>query len=493
METPDKDDDLILLKRYTENDDREALSIFLKRQADPAYRIALRFLRNSADAEDAVQMAFIAIMRDASKFREGGSVKAWTAQIVLNTCKKLIRQNVRRRNREDIAWKETPPPDSVDEQTSELVELTRQMLDQLPEKYRLPIWLHHYEGLSFNEMATALSRQEGTLRSHVSRGLEMLRAKIASSGVSTPVTGVVAALVALPAETAPQTLLTSISDIVMQTGAFTKAALASKSYALTETTTAKIALGVTASAALAGAGLWIWLSTSHRDNAETPALSPKPAAISLQPVNYRWDFNSPDCTNNFAVLTGSMKYVPAGGEDGSGCLETGPGSSVIVIDVPAHPPLLMEYRSACVGQAPEGDFLATALWTSYGPEALFYGIGTKQHLVAPRDGQVSSWTTFRNHLADRYVDTWNGSQLTIMHVTSPSPNARVCLVLRGGHRIDNLTIRSAAVDEIPDASVYLKAVEKIPPEKRRGTVPLPDLKPGPSYREVKVRFEGDWK
>ena len=50
----------------------------------------------------------------------------------------------------------------------------------LPERYRAPIVLHHVDGLGYDEIAVALGRPEGTVKTQVHRGLALLRAAIAA-------------------------------------------------------------------------------------------------------------------------------------------------------------------------------------------------------------------------------------------------------------------------------------------------------------------------
>jgi len=71
------------------------------RHADLSYRAALRVTRNAADAEDAVQSAFVRIMQDAVKYRGGKGVKVWITKMVINTAKDQIKGAVRRRGREE--------------------------------------------------------------------------------------------------------------------------------------------------------------------------------------------------------------------------------------------------------------------------------------------------------------------------------------------------------------------------------------------------------
>ena len=61
--TPAQTEDAALLRAFCERGDRQAMNALFARHADAAYRTALRLCRNAADAEDAVQTAFIEVLR----------------------------------------------------------------------------------------------------------------------------------------------------------------------------------------------------------------------------------------------------------------------------------------------------------------------------------------------------------------------------------------------------------------------------------------------
>jgi len=182
--TPPPTDDAALLRAYSESGDRQALNLLFARHADAAYRVALRCCRNSADAEDAVQSAFIEVLRHAAKFRGESAVKAWIFGFVVNACRHKAREEGRRAVREEKA----SVSGELAAEDRDLQEAVRSAVKGLPEHYRLPVWLHYCEGLSSPEVADALSLSENTVRSQLSRGVEELRSALATSGMAlTPV------------------------------------------------------------------------------------------------------------------------------------------------------------------------------------------------------------------------------------------------------------------------------------------------------------------
>ena len=207
--------DAELLRQYVTEQDTAAMEELFSRHADRAYRTALRVTRNAADAEDAAQAAFVSIMRDARKYRGAEGVGIWIAKYAMNSAKVLIRGAVRRRAREETVVRES---EAVDEENTmgkdDVTGRIRRLLDGLPERYRLPVWLHHGEGMPFADVGRALSVPEVTARSHASRGVAMLREKLARTGMPVPVASVTAAFGILAGEEGPPALRSRIGPLV---------------------------------------------------------------------------------------------------------------------------------------------------------------------------------------------------------------------------------------------------------------------------------------
>ena len=146
------------------------------------YGIALRSTKRPADAEDLAQEAFIRAYRALSDYppkriRELRP-RGWLAAIVGN----LARNRARRRAPDtsaldsvaEVRSDDTPSPERVAERR-EAALAWRARLDALPARYRRAVELRHVSGLSYPELALALDRPLGTVKSDVHRGVELLR------------------------------------------------------------------------------------------------------------------------------------------------------------------------------------------------------------------------------------------------------------------------------------------------------------------------------
>ena len=122
------------------------------------------------DAEDVCQDTFLAYYRSHKEFDSEEHLKAWLLRTALNKARNVCRA-FWRRNREsmedDYAWAlATAPPEESD--------LLREVMC-LPDKCRLIIHLFYYEDYSVRELSKCLNCSEGTVKSQLHRGRELLK------------------------------------------------------------------------------------------------------------------------------------------------------------------------------------------------------------------------------------------------------------------------------------------------------------------------------
>jgi RNA polymerase sigma factor (sigma-70 family) len=171
-------------------------SLLLAHQ-DRVYTLAVRFLGNPADAEEAAQDTFVRAYRalggyGTERIREL-ELKPWLTTIVLNVCRNRVRRHqpvlvsIDGGGSGESGTDETAEPATrlssddrhADPDSSairrEAAERWARLVVALPERYRVPILLRHVDGLSYDEMSAVLGRPEGTLKAQVHRGLGLLR------------------------------------------------------------------------------------------------------------------------------------------------------------------------------------------------------------------------------------------------------------------------------------------------------------------------------
>jgi RNA polymerase sigma-70 factor, ECF subfamily len=140
------------------------------------YNVAYRLTGNDDDAYDLVQEALLRVRKGLETYQPG-SMEAWLSRIVTN----VFLDEVRRRRRRPVeALPEDPErllPSSpgADEATDSLSDDVQAALRRLPEDFRTAVVLCDVVGLSYEEIADALSVPVGTVRSRIHRGRRLLR------------------------------------------------------------------------------------------------------------------------------------------------------------------------------------------------------------------------------------------------------------------------------------------------------------------------------
>ncbi len=140
------------------------------------YNVAYRLTGNDDDAYDLVQEALLRVRKGLETYQPG-SMEAWLSRIVTN----VFLDEVRRRRRRPVeALPEDPErllPSSpgADEATESLPDDVQVALRRLPEDFRTAVVLCDVVGLSYEEIADALSVPVGTVRSRIHRGRRLLR------------------------------------------------------------------------------------------------------------------------------------------------------------------------------------------------------------------------------------------------------------------------------------------------------------------------------
>src|SRR5688572_15762810 len=153
------------------------------------YRLARAVLRDEAEAEDALQDAYLAAYRTIGQFRGEAALATWLSRLLLNECLGRLRRDTRRQKVVPIVRSNENEVDGVAEEDSERPDrilARRQMralieskLDELPEIFRLVFVLRSVEDLSVEETARTLEIPEATVRSRYFRAKAMLREALA--------------------------------------------------------------------------------------------------------------------------------------------------------------------------------------------------------------------------------------------------------------------------------------------------------------------------
>ena len=182
-----------LLAEFKLTGRQEAFEEIVRRYAAMVFGVCLKTTRNAHDAEDATQAVFLSL---ATHCKTNGQaityVGPWLQKVARRVSLDIRRSKKRRQAREETHattnghgndnGRVEGGQEGVD--VEELKEILNEELHQLPAKYRLPMILHYYGGLSREEMAKELGCKPSTLGVRIHRGRQMLAERLSVRGAS---------------------------------------------------------------------------------------------------------------------------------------------------------------------------------------------------------------------------------------------------------------------------------------------------------------------
>lgn len=149
----------------------EQYTCLVKKYIDMVFRVALNYLKNRSDAEDICQNVFLKLLTQKKPFDSNEHLRNWLVRVTINECKNALRSPWHRR-------------ESLEEHTPQL-EFTKDGRGELyyavmalPVHYRVPLYLHYYEGYSTREIGQMLSLPKNTVCTRLSRARQLLRSQL---------------------------------------------------------------------------------------------------------------------------------------------------------------------------------------------------------------------------------------------------------------------------------------------------------------------------
>jgi RNA polymerase sigma-70 factor (ECF subfamily) len=178
------EDDLLLVRRV-QSGDKRAFDVLVLRYQGKVLKLVMRYVRDAMEAEDVAQEAFIKAYRALPGFRGDSAFYTWLYRIVINTAKNTL-----------VSAKRRPLDYSLDAADSEQSGLLSRLTDgetpeqlllsdeirrtveavmsELPDELRTAIVLRELDGLSYEEIASAMDCPVGTVRSRIFRAREAI-------------------------------------------------------------------------------------------------------------------------------------------------------------------------------------------------------------------------------------------------------------------------------------------------------------------------------
>ena len=149
----------------------------IERHADTVKRLCMVYLKNYADSEDIFQTVFLKYALSSVAFESPEHENAWFVRVTINACRDLQRSFFRRKS---VSLDEVAGlPEIKDPDHREVLEAVL----SLPEKYRISIFLHYYEGYTAQEIAKITGKNKNTVYTLLNRGRLLLKEALESGEI----------------------------------------------------------------------------------------------------------------------------------------------------------------------------------------------------------------------------------------------------------------------------------------------------------------------
>lgn len=179
-----QDDGSIVRTELSEEDRRRLFEAQVMPLADRLYGAAMRYTRDPVDAQDLLQEAMVKAYRSYHQYQQGTNLKAWLYRVLHTTFLSMYRKQ-QRRPQENLTddWGDHTLFDAVVDSGSVEEDVLASFTDQavkdaladLPEQFRMAVYLADIEGFAYKEIAEIMDTPVGTVMSRIHRGRKGLQ------------------------------------------------------------------------------------------------------------------------------------------------------------------------------------------------------------------------------------------------------------------------------------------------------------------------------
>lgn len=141
----------------------------IEKYSNTVYRVALTRTKSIENAEDIFQEVFLKLSEKNPHFESEEHTKAWLIRVTINLTKNFHRSSWNQKVtslEEDISFETKEESDVIEK------------VNELPQNYRTVIYLFYYEGYKIKEISDLLKKNEGTIKTWLSRAREALKEKL---------------------------------------------------------------------------------------------------------------------------------------------------------------------------------------------------------------------------------------------------------------------------------------------------------------------------
>tara|TARA_R110000850_G_scaffold271031_2_gene404873 strand:- start:268860 stop:269399 length:540 start_codon:yes stop_codon:yes gene_type:complete len=139
------------------------------------FSICLKYSRNATEAQDNLQDAFITIFKSIKQYKYKGSFEGWMKRITVNT---VLQKYRKERVFEIVNEERIEDPEVEIEESNITLDFLLQIIQELPDRYRLVFNLYVLDGYSHKDISEMLDITTGTSKSNLARARMILKNKI---------------------------------------------------------------------------------------------------------------------------------------------------------------------------------------------------------------------------------------------------------------------------------------------------------------------------
>jgi RNA polymerase sigma-70 factor (ECF subfamily) len=177
------------LVRRAQSGEHGAFNILVRKYRHRVMKVSLRYTRNRADAEDAVQETFLKAYWGLPNFRGDAAFYSWLHRIAINSAKNVFLLRTRKSSafafdfgnrgetQEVVVLKDLDTPEDL-ALADEVFDAVNGAIESLCEEQRTAIVLRELQGLSYSQVASAMGCPVGTVRSRVFRARETINRQL---------------------------------------------------------------------------------------------------------------------------------------------------------------------------------------------------------------------------------------------------------------------------------------------------------------------------
>jgi RNA polymerase sigma factor (sigma-70 family) len=173
-------DDKTLIKKILYGD-RSAISLLVENNKNLVWHIIISMVGHTSDCEDLFQEVFLQVFKGLKRFRADARLSTWVGSIAHHVCVDYIRKKKKesdfqnRDTNDELAINFLPDMNWKQAEREDLNRVVLIAINKLPATYRTPIILYHLDECSYREIADITGMPDGTLKSYISRGRNLLR------------------------------------------------------------------------------------------------------------------------------------------------------------------------------------------------------------------------------------------------------------------------------------------------------------------------------